>query len=74
MNHWIRPTLAVVFALAVFSAYAQASRFVGNWTVDVQGSPRQLAMVITQEGDTLHVSWGLKDQAKLPAVESSLDG
>jgi rhodanese-related sulfurtransferase len=70
----IRVTFAVVFALAVFSAYAQASRFVGSWTVDVQGSPRQRAMVITQEGDTLQVSWGWKDQAKLPAVESSLDG
>ncbi len=73
MKHWIRGTLAVVFALAVYSAYAQASRFVGSWTVDVQGSPRQRAMVITQEGETLHVSWGWKDQAKLLAVESSLD-
>lgn len=74
MKQWIRGTFVVVFSLTVLGAYAQASHFVGSWTVDVQGSPRQRAMVITQERDSLHVSWGWKDQAKLPAVESSIDG
>lgn len=58
----IRPAVAVLLALcALSSAWAEASRFVGTWLVDVQNSKRPRALIVTQQGETLGARFGFQD-------------
>lgn len=72
VHHLILATLLAFFASQ--SVFAQASAFVGSWTMDVKGSNRQRAVVISQDGEKLRIAYGWKEPgAKLSLVESSLD-
>jgi hypothetical protein len=67
-------TYAQTADISAPATIAQASRFVGTWTLDVEGQSRQRTLVISQEGETLQVAFGRKEPgAKLRLIQSALD-
>ncbi|MEO7055425.1 MAG: hypothetical protein ABI281_00820 [Caldimonas sp.] len=62
MKPMIRAGLAVFLLLgALSSAWAQASRFVGTWLVEIHHSKRPRAMIVTQQGETLRARFGSQE-------------